>query len=74
MSCATPKARTTQVWSPPALAISPSISRGRLILPAAYVAETMPEARIQAFLDTVVADLVDSPGAAKQRKDRCFQR
>jgi hypothetical protein len=60
--CGTPLDRqvvTTSVWSPPALAVAPSICRGRLILPAAYMADTIPEARLRAFLDTVVADLVN---------------
>jgi hypothetical protein len=47
----------TQVWSPPALSIAPGVCRGRLVLPAVYMADTVPEPRIQAFLDTVVADL-----------------
>lgn len=46
-----------QVWSPPALSMAPALCRGRLVLPATYMADTVPAARVQAFLDTVVADL-----------------
>jgi hypothetical protein len=48
----------TQAWSPPGLAIAPALCHGRLILPASYMADTVPAQRLQAFLDTVVADLV----------------
>ena len=30
---------------------------GRLVLPATYMADAVPPARIEAFLDTVMADL-----------------
>jgi hypothetical protein len=49
----------TQTWSPPGLSVTPALCGGRLILPAAYMADTVPEARLQAFLDTVVADLTE---------------
>jgi hypothetical protein len=61
--CGVPIARVfpvAQIYSPPALSMAPSICGGRLLLPALYVADTVPEARIQAFLDTLVADLVGS--------------
>jgi hypothetical protein len=49
----------TQGWSPPGLSLAPALCRGRLILPATYMADTVPTARIEAFLDTVMADLTD---------------
>jgi hypothetical protein len=49
----------SQVWSPPGLSLAPALCRGRLVLPATYTADTVPPARIEAFLDTVMADLTD---------------
>ncbi len=48
-----------QMYSPPALSVAPSLCGGRLILPALYVADTVPEARIHGFLDSLVHDLTD---------------
>ena len=48
-----------QMYSPPALSVAPSLCGGRLILPVLYVADTVPEKRIQHFLDTLVADLLE---------------
>jgi hypothetical protein len=47
-----------QMYSPPALSVAPSLCGGRLILPVLYVADTVPQERIQGFLDTLVADLL----------------
>jgi hypothetical protein len=48
-----------QMYSPPALSVAPSLCGGRLILPVLYVADTVPEQRIQHFLDTLVTDLLE---------------
>jgi hypothetical protein len=48
-----------QMYSPPALSVAPSLCGGRLVLPVLYVADTVPEQRIQHFLDTLVTDLLE---------------
>ena len=47
----------TQGWSPPGLSLAPALCRGRLVLPTTYMADTVPTARVEAFLDTVMTDL-----------------
>jgi hypothetical protein len=47
------------MYSPPALSVAPSLCGGRLILPVLYVADTVPEQRIEHFLDTLVTDLLE---------------
>ena len=60
--CGAPITRVHQpvgVWSPPGLALSANRCAGRLSLTATYTPESVPESRVQRFLDGVVQDMLD---------------